>query len=105
MTFLLTNMKTYDRLKSLLKDHVWFRERKNRLIGISKLLKKQYNVEIDDKMLADLICEAQSMDRAWRKVLEENPELQGSDYGDKEKLEQRTQINLGYEPLIKLNIK
>lgn len=97
-------MKSYDRLKNLLKEHVWFRERKNRLIGISKILKKNYNIEIDDKMLADLICEAQSLDRCWRKVLEENPELQGNDYNDKDILVQAKQVELGYEPLIKLPV-
>lgn len=45
------------------------------------------------------------MDRAWRKALQENPELRGSDYSDKEVLEQSKELELGYAPNYQKDIK
>jgi hypothetical protein len=84
-------------IKQRLENHPWFRERKAKNFGIAKMLKNKYNVNIDPKMLEDLIVEASSLDRMWRKILQENPHLQGSDYEQGEVLSQDKQIELGYE--------
>ncbi len=46
--------------------------------------------------MADIVGEILSLDRKWRKILEENPELRGQDYGEKEILEVEKQRELGY---------
>jgi hypothetical protein len=89
-------------IKDRLLMYPWFRERKNKNVGIAKLLVAQFHLEIDPVIIEKLIVESYSLDRAWRKTLEENPNLRGTDYEDKVILEQETQIALGYEP--KLNI-
>lgn len=53
--------------------------------------------EITRDLLVRLVQDYNSMDRAWRKVLEERPELRGTDYGDKDALEEDTMLNLGYK--------
>jgi hypothetical protein len=52
---------------------------------------------IDKNVLVDLVKDHNSMDRMWRKILEERPDLRGADYWDKEILEQKKILNLGYE--------
>jgi hypothetical protein len=88
-------------IKSKLEEHIWFRERSKKNEGIARLLIRRYNLEnnpqINPLVLADLIAEASSLDRAWRKVLQENPHLRGSDYGESERLEQEKILELGYE--------
>lgn len=44
-----------------------------------------------------LIQDANSMDRYWRKLTRENPELRGIDYETKKIVVQRKQKDLGYE--------
>lgn len=46
--------------------------------------------------LAAAVQDYASMDRAWRKSLEEHPELRGEDYDSKDQLEAETMNNLGY---------
>lgn len=74
------------------------RERKNKNRAIGNLVFKKYGLEtdIDKLLLSDVIGEILSLDRKWRKILEENPELRGSDYGEKEVLEVEKQRELGY---------
>lgn len=92
-------MNSHDLIKSKLEEHPWFRERRARLFGISKLLIRKYHLEekIDPKTLEDIIAESATLDRSWRKVLSECPHLQGSDYGDKREYEEKKEIELGYE--------
>ena len=47
--------------------------------------------------MVDILQTYASMDRMWRKLLEERPDLRGSDYGQKEALAQDAEIELGYE--------
>ena len=42
-----------------------------------------------------------SYDRNFRQVLQECPELRGSDYSDKQSLEEDKMLQLGYQPKIK----
>ncbi len=92
-------MNNQELIKQRLEEHPWFRERKSKNFGISKILIRRFNLEdkINPKILEDIIVEASSLDRTYRKTLEENPHLRGSDYGQGEILSQKKQIELGYE--------
>lgn len=72
------------------------RVNKNRAIGnvILKKYGQYFHINILDKKseLADLVGEILSLDRKWRKILEENPDLRGSDYKEKEILEQNKNV-------------
>lgn len=78
----------YETVKQYLEEQPSARERKNKNRAICNLMIKKYIQE----MVGDIL----SADRAWRKVLEENPNLRGSDYADKEELELQKQRELGY---------
>jgi hypothetical protein len=84
---------------SLLEQSHKFRERKNKNRGLVYLLTKKHPAikEIEPDILVELVKDYSGMDRWWRKHLEENPNLRGSDYGQAEELEQEKQIELGYE--------
>lgn len=74
------------------------RERKNKDRAIVNLLIKD-NPQlalVDKDTLIKAIRDYTSYDRQWRKILDEHEALRGSDYGDKEQLEQEAQIALGY---------
>ena len=81
-----------------------FRERKKKNRGIGYLLSQRYPFmrNIDLGILAAVVEDAGSIDRYWRKILHEYPELRGSDYNDKAALEEIKQMELGYgqQPLI-----
>lgn len=91
-----TNMNLLDYLK----QEPRARERKNKNRAIGNITIKKYqldkNMFVDKEQMADMVGEILSMDRQWRKILEENPELRGTDYGDKDKLEEMKQLELGY---------
>lgn len=77
-----------------------FRERKNKDRGIGYLLYRKYpplkDIKID--LLVEVLRDYTTMDRAWRYILDkERPDLRGSDYGEKDKLEQEKMLELGYE--------
>lgn len=79
-----------------------FRERKFKNRGIANLLLQLSDpdengmIHIGKKKLEDIVGDVGSYDRAWRQILEHHEELQGSDYDDKERLEQEKQLELGY---------
>lgn len=82
-----------------------FRERKNKDVGTVNLLMRKHpklNEAIEMRLITkqeivSMVQEYASMDRAWRKVLEERPELRGSDYDMKEELEHEARLELGYK--------
>jgi hypothetical protein len=82
----------------LLRENEEARERKNKDRAIRHLLIKQYPSlrAVDKGVLQAAITRSQSLDRAWRKVTEENPELRGKDYNAKGELVRKTQHTLGY---------
>ena len=89
----------YDKdLYLLIKEEPRARERKNKNRAVAKVLKSKFNVlnGIENKVLAKILRTSHSLDRNWRLILKENPSLRGSDYGDKDKLEKKTQKELGY---------
>lgn len=52
--------------------------------------------ELTKNELTKFVQDYNSTDRAWRKILEERPELRGKDYENKDELERVTQEELGY---------
>lgn len=81
-----------------LKQEPRARERKNKNRAIGYIVRNKYDLVciIDKEMMADMIGEILSLDRKWRKILEENPELRGTDYKDKDLLEEKKLQELGY---------
>lgn len=86
------NIETY------LKQQPLARERANKNRAIGNIIRENYGLEIDKLKMQDIVGEILTLDRKWRKLLEENPELRGSDYNQKEILSQEKQIQLGYQP-------
>lgn len=69
----------------------WFRERSKKNHGIGLIVLRKYGIEITPKVkdvAADIVSDITSADRAWRKLLEENPELRGTDYEEKAAVEE-----------------
>ncbi len=88
-------------LLNYLKTEPRARERKNKNRAIGNIITKKYlsNINpdrIEKGAIEDMVGEILSMDRQWRKILEENPDLRGSDYKDKDRLEEEKQLELGY---------
>ena len=84
-------------LKKYLEIEPKARERSNKNRAIGNLLIENYFLKIDKATMQEIVGEVLSLDRQWRKLLEENPELRGKDYDDKDKLSQEKQVSLGYE--------
>lgn len=101
-------MKIYDQLLNYLKEQPLARERKNKDRAIVNCLLKQHHgirkaMEhglVSKEGLVAFVQAHNSYDRQWRKVTAENEELRGSDYGEKEVLEQETILGIGYQPRI-----
>lgn len=98
-------MKTwYTKIKRLLENNEKYRWRKHKDEGIIEVIRDKYpkiHFLIEDRKLSteDLISIVQdyaSLDRAWRKTLEDNPELRGGDYDQKHRLELIKMAELGY---------
>jgi hypothetical protein len=88
-----------------LKEDDRFTWRKNKNLGIANLISKKYGIEREKDKRNDFITDILNSDRYWRMCMKENPELQKADYDDKEELEQKTQINLGYESGSNIKLK
>ena len=98
-------MKTLKtKVQKYLENQPLFRERKNKDRGIVNLLIERYKPLSDaiesgmmskDEVTA-IVRDYASMDRSWRQILEHTPELRGSDYDEKTKLESEKLEELGY---------
>jgi len=98
----------YEEIKKYLEKSKSARERKNKNKFLAWFIYNKFQLwtePITQEKLEDIIVKASDYDRFWRKVLEENPSLRGSDYGDKQKVEQEKQIQFGYEPNYRENVK
>lgn len=90
-------------VENYLREEPKFRERRNKDRGIVNLLIKRMwqlgegsaNTHYKEHLIA-FAQEYASMDRVWRQALERNPELRGSDYGERVALVQKKQQELGY---------
>lgn len=99
-------MKIKESVEEYLREQPLFRERKNKDRGIVNLLGRRYGAlglllkrgELTVDTVVAIIQDAYSMDRRWRQALQHDPTLRGSDYDDKEVLEQEAEIELGYVP-------
>lgn len=102
-------MTIYEEMKGYLERMPKARERKNKNRFLATLMVRKYGSQMQTGMDADvierLIVSASTYDRAWRQVLEHEPSLRGSDYDDKVVLEQEKELELGYQPGIKKDIK
>ena len=98
-------MSHFDEIKSKLQLYPLVRERKNKNVFIARLLLNKFSSRlqtgIDEKLMEDIIVTGASYDRNFRQVLQECPELRGSDYSDKQSLEEDKMLQLGYQPKIK----
>lgn len=75
-----------------------FRERSKKDQGIVSLLRERYPAlnGVSVETLVACVQEYASMDRCWRKALEDHEELRGSDYDQKDELEAKKMAELGY---------
>jgi hypothetical protein len=94
----------YERIKNYLIAEPRSRERTLHQRGMVNLLLEDYPdlFPVPKDKLVDFCHDFESYCRIWRKVLSENPELRGQDYGEtdgaKTILEQKKMLELGYEP-------
>lgn len=100
-------MNYQELIEKALEKFPWFRERKDKNLGIAKLIVMKFHPWLagNEDKLADLVVLAGSLDRAWRKALQDNPSLRGKDYDDKVVLEQEKQLDLGYTPGYEADLK
>lgn len=81
------------------------RRNKNRAIG-NIILGNCFPLyeSVDKERMADMVGQVLSLDRKWRKILEDNPNLRGTDYDEKQILEEKKMLELDYEPDYKNNV-
>lgn len=96
----------YELIKQKLIAFPNFRERSRRGEYLATLALRHLGLEqsfkegnrFTTKQLSDIAVAYESLNRAWRKVLEENKDLRGKDYEEKIELVQAKQLELGYSP-------
>jgi hypothetical protein len=97
-------MKIKQAILDYLNEQPLFRERKNKDRGMVNLLMKKYGglkKAIDEGLISKeaviaIVQDYASMDRAWRQALEQNENLRGKDYDEKDHLEEKKLEELGY---------
>jgi len=92
-------MKLYDQMLEMLEAEPRARERRNKRRAVARILQKRYPVlkEISVDTLIEVLDDGDSLDRYWRLILAEREDLQGSDYRTKKIVEERKEIELGYQ--------
>ena len=90
-------MKVNELMLSFLTDHKQARERKNKNRCIAYVVSRMHSSEIKIELLEEMVGEILTMDRAWRKTLEDHPALRGTDYKEKDRLERKVIEDLGYK--------
>jgi hypothetical protein len=95
-------------LLNYLKKEPRARERANKNRAIANVVLqpylKKFGINGNKEVMSDIVGEILSLDRKWRKILEENPDLRGTDYNDKQALEENKMSELGYEPNYNSNV-
>lgn len=98
-------MSQKNAVKNFLEKDQRFRERREKDRGIIYLLVNRLNLQgimdkegkpITSSQLIEFVQGYATMDREWRQILEQNPELRGSDYDDKDNLEAKKLAEFGY---------
>jgi Zn-dependent M32 family carboxypeptidase len=94
-------------VKNYLEEEPRARERKNKNRGLAHLLKRRYPSisHLPNQYIEDIVHDTLVMDRAWRKILEDNENLRGKDYAEKDILEDEVQIDLEYGPVMPIDTK
>lgn len=89
----------YEDVKHYIEEEPKARERRNKDRALVNLLIRKYPElsAIEKSTLIKIVHDYNNADRYWRLILERFPELQGSDYNDKVPLEQKKELELGYE--------
>ena len=92
-------MKLEDKLRTYLQDTPKARERMNKVRAICNLLQRNHpSIQgLSKEVIMEIIDETIALERYWRKILLDNPELRGADYETKRLVVQRKQVELGYE--------
>ena len=85
-----------EKIEKYLESNPVFRERRNKNRMIAGILKSQFGLQDSLNTVEAVAVEASSLDRAWRKALQDRPELRGDDYQSKQSLENKSRIELGY---------
>ena len=91
-------MKYDKKLFTLVRDTPKARERKYKNRAVASVLQQKHPAlqGIELNLLEIIIKEAGTLDRQWRKMLEEYPAFRGKDYGEKSKVVKKKLIELGY---------
>lgn len=96
----------YQIVKDYLEREPRARERRNRDNAIANLLLERYGNLNDKKVLMDALRLAKNLDRHFRAVQADYPELRGTDYDTKDVVESEYIYNkLKYEPRFHENVK
>jgi hypothetical protein len=105
--------KTLDIVREYLETEPRARERKNRarvvwnlLEKLEKVLNRNQTIESMSKdFFINHFSKIQSLNRSVNRIQQLYPELRGTDYEDKEVLEQEAQLEQGYTPGFNQDIK
>ena len=91
-----------EEIKQKLIKHPEYRERRKKAEFLAKWLRSKYPSILGSiervSTIESMVDEVISAERYWREVLQDNPDLRGSDYQTRDKVTQDYQIGLGYEP-------
>jgi len=98
-----------EEVKSKLIKHPEYRERHKKAEFVARWLRLKYPTILGSierlKTIEDMVDEVINVERYWRKVLQEHPELRGKDYQSKKAVEEEKMLELGYHPFHHTDIK
>lgn len=83
-------------IKSYLIKYPIARERKSKDRFLATYINNMYKQNIDIDILTEMLKQYNSLDRQWRKILADSPELRGQDYNEKYSAEIKKLKELGY---------
>lgn len=101
-------------IKQYLEREPLARERANKNRAIGNILAEKYGtgfidgiaeLSLDKNTMSDFMSDVLNYDRYWRLVTAEYPHLRGKDWETKDIVEQKAQVELGYEIGHKENVK
>lgn len=90
-------MTAIESMAKYLVDKPKARERRYKDLAMAHRLVRRYGLDIEPQTLREVLQDYGTMDRAWRKVLQDNPELRGSDYEKGYELAVKKMDELGYD--------
>lgn len=98
------------RVHTMLTQIPWSRERVRKDEALTRLLtnKKTWDGHLSAFTLTELVEFAKdyaSSDRYWRLLTKDHEELRGSDWDTKQIVEERKQLEIGYEPRYHENVR